>query len=290
MNKREREDEDNFIPDKRFKFFEGQKISPTNPAFLNLLDKMIGFDNFPKETHYYLQYFFTKNIQHFKLVNNHDNKQLQLKSFERELNYTVSQHENDFREIIRDYLLLHNNIEFLTNQIKLLKNNLYSDTDTVKNLSKDLLSLNINIINSFDNKENLEMIVQEHSRIYFHLSITNKRIQDISSQLEKLENERTAHLNNLQTCMPKFIDLKVKNKYIFEKIKEYIVKLRDLYKYQVEIREVSVIKSFVKTNNSKFFNDKINLKEILHNEYSNLYYFFKFCCFHCYINYLYIWN
>jgi hypothetical protein len=268
MNKREREDEgNNDIHKKRFKSFEGQKISPTNPPFLNLLDKMIGLNNFPKEIHNYLKYYFTKNIQHFKLVNIHDNKQFRLKSFERELNYIVSQFDNDFRDTIKNCLLLHNNIQLATKEINLLRNKLYSDTDSVKNLSDDSLLIDRNIITFIDNKEYLQILIQEKLIIASNISITNKRIEEVSSQLKKLEDKRDTDLNNLQTYTPKFIDLKVQNISIFEKIKDYNLKIGDLFKDKNAIREISVIKSFIKIDTLKFINDKIHLKEIIDNHY-----------------------
>lgn len=281
MSKRLREtDSEEYGTEKRYRSFEGEIINLENPVFLKSLNKLIEIDRFPEEIHNTLKYYYTKVIKYLQLVNKYDIKVIELKSIENTITYNINSFNDNFNNIIKNIILLNNNIDSLKKKIKLFQNKLYSDINNVKELSKHLLYLNINILNYIDNKEYLKKIIEEHSKTNFNIIITNKNIEENSSELRKLENEYSKYLDYLKDYLVKFVDLKVEINSILHKYRDYLSKRKELNKYDNMLTESSTIQSFIKfqilksiDNNNLKEDLKKDLKEELQNEFSNLYYF-----------------
>jgi hypothetical protein len=270
--KRDKDSEEN-IPVKRFRSFEGEIINPGNPAFVKLLNELIEFDKFPKKINLTLKYYYAKMIKSFQLINKYDTKAFELESFQNNLKYELDSFINNFNEINKFIILLNNKLDLSKKKIKLFQNKLYCDINNVKELSKYLLSLNIDILNSIDDKEHLETIIEEHSKTNFNIMITNNNIQKDSAELRKLEDEHSKYLNDLQIYLLKFVDLKVEISSILNKYREHRLKTKEMHNLYCMIRESSVIQTFTKIHILKSFDNVNNLKEILQNESCNLYYF-----------------
>jgi hypothetical protein len=272
MSKRKRDsDTEDNIPEKGYISSDGEIINLEN--FVKLLDELIDFNKFPEEIHNLLKYYYAKIIKSLKLTNKHDSKAFKLKSFQNNLKYELNCFIDNFNDINKSIYLLNINIDLLKKKIKLYQNKLYSDVNNVKELSKDLLSLNINILNSIDDKEHLETIIGEHSKTNFNIMITNNNIEKDSAELRKLEDEHSKYLDDLQIYLLKFVDLKVEISSILNKYREHRLKTKELNDIRCIIRESAVIQLFVKNQIFKILSNKNHLKELLQNEYSNLYYF-----------------
>ena len=275
MNKRKRdpytEDTEDNILEKGYISFDGEIINPGH--FVELLDKLINLDKFPEEIHDLLKYYYAKIVKSLKLTNKHDTKVFELEYFQKILKYDLNCFINNFNDINKSIYLLNIKIDLLKKKIKLYQNRLYSSINNVKELSKYLLSLNIDILKSIDNKEHLEKIIQEHSRPNFNIMFTNNNIQEDYSELRKLEDENSKYLDDLQRYILKFVDLKVEITSILNKYRDHRIKTREIHNIKCIIKESSVIQFFVKNQILKIINNKNHLKELLQNEYSNLCYF-----------------
>ena len=277
MSKRLREtDSEEYGTEKRYRSFEGEIINLENPAFLKSLNKLIEIDRFPEEIHNTLKYYYTKVIKYLQLVNKYDIKVLELKFIENTITYDINSINDNFNNINKSIILSNNKMDLSKRKIKLLQNKLYSDINNVKELSKHLLYLNINILNNINNKDYLKIIIEEHSKTNLNIIITNNNIEENSSQLKELENEYTKYLDDLKDYLVKFVDLKVEINSILYKFRDYLCKRKELNKYDNMVTESSTIQSIVKFQILKSIDNnnlKEELKEELENEYSNLYYF-----------------
>lgn len=279
MNKRERspdsEDVDSIdnMPQKRYKSFEGEIINPGNPTFVKLLNELIEFNKFPEKNHITLKYYYAKIIKSLQLMNKYDTKVLELESFQNNLRYELDSFINNFNDINKFIIFLNSKVDLSKKKIKLYQNKLYCDINNVKELSKYLLSLNIDILNSIDDKEHLETIIGEHSKTNFNIMITNNNIQKDSAELRKLEDEHSKYLNDLQIYLLKFVDLKVEITSILNKYREHRLKTKELHNLHSMILESHIIQTFTKINILKSIDNINNLKETLQNENSNLFYF-----------------
>jgi hypothetical protein len=262
-----------YMPQKRFKSFEGEIINPGNPAFVKLLSELIEFNKFPEKNHITLKYYYAKIIKSLQLINKYDTKTLELESFQNKLRYELDSFINNFNDINKFITLLNHNLDSSKKKIKLYQNKLYCDINNVKELSKYLLSLNIDILNSINDKEHLETIIGEHSKTNFNIMITNNNIQKDSSELRRLEDEHSKYLNDLQIYLLKFVDLKVEISCILNKYREHRLKTKELHNLHCIIRESQVIQTFTKIHILKSIDNINNLKELLQNENSNLFYF-----------------
>ena len=108
-----------YMPQKRFKSFEGEIINPGNPAFVKLLDELIEFNKFPEKNHTTLKYYYAKIIKSLQLMNKYDNKVLELESFQNNLRYELDSFINNFNDINKFITLLNNKIDLLKKKIKL---------------------------------------------------------------------------------------------------------------------------------------------------------------------------
>jgi hypothetical protein len=277
MSKRLREtDSEEYGTEKRYRSFEGEIINLENPAFLKSLNKLIEIDRFPEVIHTTLKYYYTKVIKYLQLVNKYDIKVLELKSIEHTITYDINSINDNFNNINKSIILSNNKMDLSKRKIKLLQNKLYSDINNVKELSKHLLYLNINILNNINNKDYLKIIIEEHSKTNLNIIITNNNIEENSSQLRELENEYTKYLDDLKDYLVKFVDLKVEINSILYKFRDYLCKRKELNKYDNMVTESSTIQSIIKFQILKSIDNnnlKEELKEELENEYSNLYYF-----------------
>lgn len=246
-----------------------------------LAGKLVDSSKFPEPIHNTLSYQLNNFCKLAKKINDNHLKSPLLTFSNNNINYDVKSLDGNFTEVIHSILIYNANIDELKKRIELVKNKLESDITSSKDLSKDLLNLSMILLDVLNNKESnnesikesIEVSIGEISKIRFSLSITNNEIEKNSNELKKLELLLSKSLNSYQIYLSKIVDLKIDIFNIFNKFKSNLSKFKELSNLQSEIKTFTNIQSLVKAKILKSIHDKDDLKKILAEKFSDLYYY-----------------
>lgn len=260
---------------------EGNLPKKNCTPFKELADKLFDLNKFPEEIHDILGYHLNNFCKLTKQINDKHRKSPLLTFSNNDINYYVRLLDGNFTEVIHSILIFNSNFDELKKRIELVKNKLESDIISSKNLSKDLLDLSMTFLNNIKCKESnndsiiesTEVIIGEISKIRFYLSITNNEIEKNSNELKKLELLLSKSLNNYQIYLSKIVDIKIDIFNIFNKFKSNLIKFKELSNLQSEIKTSNNIQLLVKSKILKSIPDKDDLKKILAEKFSDLYYY-----------------
>jgi DNA repair ATPase RecN len=169
-----------------------------------LLSQLIDFNSLSEYVSYSFVYYCIKFLSYLKSMN--------------EMNSYLKEYNNNKNNIVKSFNYLKNIFQLieskkeLVSQITVIDNKINSDQNTIKELSKNLVSINLDIIGAANKANKVDEYIQEYVKINYDISLIIEKIDKNSSIKRNLEKDVNTIFDDINKV--KSIFIRINNYYI----------------------------------------------------------------------------